>query len=55
MLESAAQTYSRPEIEFTFREWKIDGKSVLEVDIPKGENKPCYAPDTDGNWKVYIT
>lgn len=54
MVEGAAQLYCRPAVDFATREWTIDGKTVLEIDIPKSNNGPCSAPDKEGKWMVYI-
>jgi predicted HTH transcriptional regulator len=54
MAESAAQIYCKPEVEFTLKRWEVDGKSILEVDIPKGKSKPHYAKDEKGNWIAYV-
>lgn len=54
MVEAAAQMYCRPAIEFATREWNIDGKTVLEIDIPKTNGEPCSAPDKDGKWMIFI-
>ena len=54
MVEAAAQMYCRPQVEFATREWNVDGKKVLEIDIPKSDNGPCSAPDKEGKWMVYI-
>ena len=34
MLENAAQNYCQPEVAFSAKEWEIDEKVILEVDIP---------------------
>ena len=55
MIEAAAQLYCNPEIEFKFTEWNINGKLVIEVDIPQElNNKPIMARDNDGKWLAYI-
>ena len=54
MVEAAAQMYCRPEVEFKMKEWNVNGKMVLEIDIPKSANGPYSAPDKDGKWMVYI-
>ncbi|MCX6233271.1 MAG: ATP-binding protein [Bacteroidetes bacterium] len=54
MVEAAAKMYSRPEVRFTTREWEIEGKTVVEVIIPKSDSIPHYAQDKDGRWLVYI-
>ena len=54
MLEKAAGFFCRPEIEISIREWQVGKKTVLEVDIPRGVNKPYYALGEDGKWWAYI-
>jgi predicted HTH transcriptional regulator len=54
MIEAAAQMYCKPEIFFAHRSWNIDGKTVLEIDIPMNENKPCFAQNEEGKWLAYI-
>lgn len=54
MVEAAAQMYCRPPVEFATREWNIDGKTILEIDIPKSNNGPYSAPDKEGKWMIYI-
>ncbi|HRW96062.1 MAG TPA: ATP-binding protein [Bacteroidales bacterium] len=54
MVEAAARMYCRPPIEFATREWNIEGKTVLEIDIPKSNSGPYSAPDKDGKWMIYI-
>jgi len=54
MIDAAARIYCQPEIRFTIQKWQVKGKTVLEVDIPKGENKP-YLAKSDGNkWLAYV-
>jgi predicted HTH transcriptional regulator len=54
MLEKAAGFFCKPEISISIREWQIGKKTVLEVDIPKGSQKPYYALGDDGKWWAYI-
>lgn len=54
MIESAAKIYSKPAIDFTTRQWKIEGKTVLEIGIEPGEEKPYFAKDENGKWLSYI-
>lgn len=55
MVEAAAQMYCRPEVKFALKEWNVDGKTVLEIDIPKNKTDgPFAAPDKEGKYKVYI-
>ena len=54
MIEAAAQMYCRPEINFEVQKWIILGKTVLEVDIPKLEKRPCLARDDGEKWLAYL-
>lgn len=54
MVEAAAEMYCKPEIVFKSKEWTIDGKTILEITIPKSKKKPHYAPDKDGKWMAWI-
>lgn len=54
MLEKAAGFFCRPEVEIRIKEWQVGKKTVLEVDIPKGEHKPYFALGEDGKWWAYI-
>ncbi|HTX88656.1 MAG TPA: ATP-binding protein [Bacteroidales bacterium] len=54
MLDAAAQMYSRPPVPFTFKEWTINGKTVLEIIIAKSDHKPHLAAHKDDKWMAYI-
>ncbi|WP_347838659.1 ATP-binding protein [uncultured Draconibacterium sp.] len=54
MIEAAAKIYSKPAIDFTTRQWKIDGKTVLEIGIEASALKPHFAKDENGKWLAYI-
>jgi predicted HTH transcriptional regulator len=54
MLDMAAGFFCKPAIAIEIREWEFDGKTVLEVDIPKGVLKPYAAKDELGQWWVYV-
>ena len=54
MAEGAARMYCRPEVPFEVRDWNVDGRRVLEIIIPKSDQRPHYAPDKDDRWMVYI-
>jgi len=54
MAEAAARLYSKPPINFQTIQWMIDGKSVLEIVIPKREDSPHLAQNEDGKWLFYI-
>jgi len=54
MMEAAATMYCRPEIDFAFRHWNIDGRRVLEVDVPRAQVKPVYAKTDNGRWMAWV-
>ena len=55
MVEAAAQMYCKPQVSFSMKEWNLEGRTVLEIDIPKNTvDGPFSAPDKDGKWMVYI-
>jgi len=54
MIESAAKIYSKPAIDFTTKQWQIEGKTVLEIGIEPGRDKPYFAKDETGKWLAYI-
>jgi predicted HTH transcriptional regulator len=54
MIEAAAQMYCKPNIDFAHRTWNLDGKTVLEIDIPPIAEKPCFAENEQGKWLAYI-
>ncbi len=53
MIENAAHKYCKPQVRFTSKEWMLNGKQILEVDIPVSSNKPHRAPDKDGKFKAF--
>lgn len=54
MIQAAAEMYCRPEVHYTTEEWEINGKTVLEVIIPRDEKMKHRAPDNQGNYKVFV-
>jgi predicted HTH transcriptional regulator len=54
MVDAAAGLYCRPEVSYTIKKWTISGKTILEVDIPKGDKKPYLAKTPDDKWLAYI-
>jgi len=54
MIENAAQRYCQPEVKFSTKAWMIDGKQVLEVQIPSYRQSTHRAPDHNGNYKAFI-
>ncbi len=54
MIETASIVYCKPNVEFTYKNWKIDGKNVLEIIVLPSENKPHKAPDNNNEYKAFI-
>jgi predicted HTH transcriptional regulator len=54
MIDSAARLFCKPEIEIGLNQHNVNGKSVLEVTVLKGNNRPYKAKDDDGIWKAYF-
>ena len=54
MVEAAAKIYSDPPIDFSTRQWQIEGKIVLEITIIPSDKRPHFAKDENGKWLAYI-
>lgn len=54
MIQTAAELYCKPEVEFSAKEWNINGKTILEVIIPKSRHHKHKAPDHNDIYKVYV-
>ena len=54
MVQAAANMYCRPKVDFYFRPWQVEKKTVLEVTIPKSSKRPHYAHDEKDRWRAYI-
>ena len=54
MLEKAAGFFCKPQLIIEIKEWRLGKKTILEVTIPQGNQKPYYALGDDGKWWAYI-
>lgn len=54
MVDTAAQLFCRPKISYTIQQHIIGGKTILEVEVIKGNNRPYQAKDENGNWLTYF-
>lgn len=54
MIDSAAKLYCNPEVKIHTIQHTINGKSILEVDVPQSDARPVRAKDEDGRWKAYF-
>lgn len=54
MVEGAARLYCRPEVSFTYREWNVEGRRVVEFIVMPSASRPHYAEGEDGRWLVWV-
>lgn len=54
MIEAAAQLYCKPEVDFAFRHWNMEGRRLLEIDVPRAQAKPVMARSEDGHWQAWV-
>ena len=54
MIQAAAEMYCQPKVDYTTEEWEINGKTVLEVIIPKDTQNKHKAPDSQGVYKFFV-
>jgi predicted HTH transcriptional regulator len=54
MIQAAAEMYCQPKVNYLTKEWEINGKTVLEVIIPKDEHDKHKAPDNQGEYKIFV-
>ena len=54
MIQAAAEMYCQPKVDYTTEEWEINGKTVLEVIIPKDTQNKHKAPDSQGVYKIFV-
>ena len=54
MVDTAAHLFCRPEINYTIKQHTTAGKTILEVEVKKGETRPYQAKDEDGRWLPYF-
>ena len=54
MVESAADLFCRPRVSYSIKPWVIDGKTILEVEIPASKLRPHLAPWKDDLWKAFV-
>lgn len=54
MVDTAAHLFCRPAITYTTRQHSANGKTILEVEVIKGTERPYQAKDENGKWMVYF-
>ena len=53
MIQTAAEMFCQPIVEYKVKEWNVYGKTVLEVIVPKSKYNKHRAPDHNNIYKVY--
>ena len=48
------QSHCKPAIPFDVQVWKVEGRSVLEVQIPRSASRPHFCEDENGKWQAYL-
>jgi predicted HTH transcriptional regulator len=54
MVQAAADMYCKPIVTFESKRWVVEGKTVLEITIPKGSDIPYFANTEPKHWLAYI-
>lgn len=54
MIEAAAKLYCQPQVKCKMKTYTVEGRTVLEVIVPPGTDKPYYAKDQDNRLWAYI-
>ena len=54
MIDAAARLHCDPEVTIRTRNHTVNGKNILEVEVPKSNIIPVKARDEHGRWKAYF-
>jgi predicted HTH transcriptional regulator len=54
MAESAAHLFCKPAVPFKCEKWFVDGRCILEIEIPVSTKRPHYAKNETGEWTAYV-
>jgi predicted HTH transcriptional regulator len=54
MAESAAHLFCKPAVPFQLKRWVVEGRCILEVEIPASTQRPHYAKNDAGQWVAYV-
>lgn len=54
MVDTAAHLFCKPAVTYTTRQHYANGKTILEVEVIKGAERPYKAKDESGRWIVYF-
>ena len=54
MIQTASDLFCKPKVAFEAKEWVVNGRTVLEIYVPKSKYHKHKAPDHNNTYKVYI-
>ena len=54
MIETASSLFCKPEIPVAIKQHLADGKTILEVEVSRGDKKPYLSKGEDGKWLAYF-
>ena len=54
MVDTAANLFCRPDIIFNIKQHTTEGKTILEVEVMKGDKRPYQVKDENGRWLSYF-
>ena len=54
MIDLACQSHCKPAVPFEIQVWKAEGRSILEVRIPRSAQRPHFCEDEQGQWRAYL-
>ena len=54
MVDTAAHLFCRPKITYTIKQNLIGGKTILEVEVVRGNKRPYQVKDENGKWLTYF-
>ena len=54
MVDTASHLYCRPGITYTIKQHTTGGKTILEIEVMKGDKRPYQVKDENGKWLTYF-
>ena len=54
MVDTAAHLFCRPEITYTIKQHTTEGKTILEVEVTRGNKRPYQVKNENGRWLAYF-
>ena len=54
VIEMACQSHCKPPVPFEAQIWKAEGKSVLEIRVPRSAGRPHFCEDEQNQWRAYL-